>query len=260
VAFDPAATGTIVGRVGWAGPEPTVPAILAPLSTGSEGQDHLVRSWANPHAPEIDRASRGVGGTVLFLRKIEPGCGRPWDLPPVEVEIEGGQFHVRQGGKEQRVGFVHPGDGVTMVSREPWFEILQARGAAFFSLPLPESGLVRTRHLKQPGHVEFVSGAGHYWMRGHVFVVTHPYYTVTDTEGRFTLDQVPAGRHELVCWHPNWHVASLERDLGTLLYVYATYHQSVEIVQTVQVEPGRTSRAAFTLRAAQFAPEQVSTQ
>jgi hypothetical protein len=32
-------------------------------------------------------------------------------------------------------------------------------------------------------------------------VPAHPYYALTDAEGRFRLDDVPAGEYVLVAWH-----------------------------------------------------------
>lgn len=253
--FDAEAAGNVTGQVTWSGPVPAVPPFKAPLSTGTEGRDRLLRSWANPHAPAVDPASRGVAGAVVFLRGVEPGVARPWDLPLVQIEMKDGQFHVYQGTGEQRAGFLRSGDPVAMVSWERWFELLQARGAAFFSLAFPEPGLVRTRLLQQPGYVELISGAGHYWMRGHLFVVAHPYYTNTNGAGRFTLPQVPPGDYQLVCWHPSWHTASRERDIGTLLYTHLTFRPSLEVIQPIRVERGTTANAMFRLAADDFDPQ-----
>src|SRR5262249_25683439 len=151
--FDPSAAGTVSGRVTWSGPVPTVPPFQAPLSTGDEGIDRQVRSWRNPHTPAVDPTHHGVAGAVVFLRGVDGRNARPWDLPPVQVEMKEGQFHVYQGPSEQRAGFLRAGDSFNMVSRESWFEILQARGAAFFSLAFPDPDRVRSRCLTQPGHV-----------------------------------------------------------------------------------------------------------
>ena len=45
-----------------------------------------------------------------------------------------------------------------------------------------------------------------------MFVCDHPYYAVTDADGRFRFPSVPAGQYELVAWHPNWVVAHTERN------------------------------------------------
>ena len=40
----------------------------------------------------------------------------------------------------------------------------------------------------------------HGWMRAWWLVVDHPYATVTDKDGKFTIDQLPAGEHKVVIW------------------------------------------------------------
>ena len=40
----------------------------------------------------------------------------------------------------------------------------------------------------------------HPWMKTWVLVSDHPYFAITDKEGNFTIDGVPAGTYEVVCW------------------------------------------------------------
>jgi len=40
----------------------------------------------------------------------------------------------------------------------------------------------------------------HSWMKGYVGVYNHPYFTVTDENGEFTIPKAPAGKYELVLW------------------------------------------------------------
>jgi hypothetical protein len=123
---------------------------------------------------------------------------------------------------------------------------LQARGAAFFSLAFPPDSQPCQRILEHAGTVELSSGVGHFWMRGHLFVDDHPYYTHTDHTGRFTLERVPPGRYEVVAWHPDWHEAGHERDADTGLVVRVSFRPPVTIVQPVALEAG--GRAEVMLR------------
>lgn len=249
--FDPRNVGTISGQVTWKGDVPNVKPFLGALHPGAEYADKSLKRRNNPHAPAIDAAG-GVGDAVVFLRGVEPAAARPWDLPPVRVEMHQEQIRIHQGDAVSRAGFVKPGDAIEMVSREEWREVLQARRSAFFSLTLVDAGVVRTRRLDRLGEVELISGMGHFWMRGHIFVVAHPYYTRTDATGRFKLPQVPAGAYQLVCWHPNWRPASHERDGMTMLVTHISYQPAAEIVQRIRVERDTTATASIALCTADF--------
>jgi hypothetical protein len=245
-AFDPATAGTIRGQVTWTGDLPSV----APLTTWSflklldppEGR----HQFDNPHAPRIDPKTRGVAGAVVFLKGVDARRGRRWDHPPVRVEQRGYQLHVRQGDADGQVGFVQRGAAVEVVSGDAAFDALHADGAAFFSLVFPDPNEPRTRSLPANGLVELTSAAGHFWMRGYLFVDEHPYYTHTDEQGRFILPQVPPGHYEAVCWLPSWREAEHQRDPETSLITRLIFKPPVERRQSLSLEPGQTRTLSFT--------------
>jgi hypothetical protein len=41
----------------------------------------------------------------------------------------------------------------------------------------------------------------HPWMKGWVRVFDHPYFAVTDAQGRFEIKNAPAGKYRVVMWH-----------------------------------------------------------
>jgi hypothetical protein len=43
----------------------------------------------------------------------------------------------------------------------------------------------------------------HPWMSGYVRVFDHPYYAVTDADGKFEIKNAPAGKFRIVYWHEN---------------------------------------------------------
>ena len=46
-----------------------------------------------------------------------------------------------------------------------------------------------------------VSCGQHPWMSGYMYVLEHPYFAVTDEEGKFEIKLAPTGARNLVIWH-----------------------------------------------------------
>ena len=42
----------------------------------------------------------------------------------------------------------------------------------------------------------------HNYMEAEARIVWNPYYFITDANGLFKLDQVPAGKYKVTAWHP----------------------------------------------------------
>jgi plastocyanin len=100
-------------------------------------------------------------------------------------------------------------------------------GETLFNLAMPVQNYRIRRKLERPGLVRLKCDAGHTWMSGYIWVLSHPYSSVTDTAGAYWIRDVPAGSYELQLWH--------ER-LG---------EKKVELT----VEAGRTSRLDLELAA-----------
>jgi hypothetical protein len=252
--FDPATAGTIHGKVTWKGELPVVAPVRVYAIPGAGEPFKKRQIQANPNAPRIDPTTGGVGNAVVFLRGIDTGNSKGWDQAPVRVEQSGGQFHILQGGIDSSYGFVRRGDLIGMVSGDSFLHALHAARAEFFTLMFPQPNQPLSRPLKGKGLVELTSAAGCYWMRAYLFVDDHPYYARTNSEGRFTLTQVPPGRYDLVCWIPNWNEARHERDPETGVVTRIFFAPPLELVEKVRLDSKEVIEIGFRVSVKDFKP------
>ena len=244
---DPAACGSVAGRVAWDGPRPVVPPFdVTPWQAQPDG----LPPQPNPLAPRI-AADGGVGGAIVFLRGVDPAAARPWDHPTPSIVLENRAIKVRQDG-DHAAGWCRVGEAVEVATREPGFDLLRGRGANFFAMPLPAGDVARKRSMPRPGLVELSSGAGYYWSRGWLWVAEHPYFTRTVADGSFRLDGVPEGNCEVVCWLPNSRIRKTEHDPEISVTFRLAYQPPVEKAAEIAVGRGRTASASFRLDATAF--------
>lgn len=253
--FDATTAGTIEGRVVWEGPVPEVaPFEVVPIVEGiGLIQEQTIQR--NPNRPIIDPKTRGVRNAIVFLRGVDLQRARPWDHPPVRIELKNQQFRIIQGKRAYSFGVVRRGDSVEMLSRDRVFHGIHARGAAFFSLLFPDPDRLLRRTLPDAGVVELSSAAGLIWMRAYLFVDDHPYYCCTTGAGRFRLDNVPPGEYELVAWLPSWHVVRQDRDPESCQVVRVTMGPPAEVRTRLTLGPKETRPITLTVSADKFEPQ-----
>ena len=255
-AFDEATAGRIVGSVKWKRNEPLPKPLPFVFGVPAADGNFSMTMIPNPNVPAFEAMGGlnnpppeppGVVNAVVFLRGIDPSRAKPWDHPPVRLEMKDHNIRVVQGGFTGRVGFVHRGDAVEMKSAEPVYHVLRARGAAFFSLTFPKAEEPLSRTFDAPGRVELSSGAGFYWARADLFVADHPYFARTDSKGRFEFENVPPGSYEVVAWMPGWDVAKHERDPETGLVFRLTYAAPIERASAIALPPGGLEVTSMTI-------------
>lgn len=192
--------GTITGSVQWSGPRPDPIDIPVPLHT-----EHCGETQRSP-ALAISRRG-GVSGTVVWLDRIRRG--RALDVPaePVVIALADCAFR-------PHVSAVPVGVRVVFRNEEPILHnvhasVLDPTGArrSWFSEGLPQQGATHEVVVEQPGIVRLVDDAGHPWMLGWVHAFEHPYFAVSDAQGRFQLTGIPPGQYVLRAWHEGFLVS-----------------------------------------------------
>ena len=245
-AHDPADCGSVSGRVTFVGPIPEVPPLLGALP---DGDGYAWVNKPNPFTPRISQ-SGGLANVLVWLDGIDPAKSKPWPSSGVSLEIRNAEFQA--DGKPFVAGVARTGDTLTATSRDQAFHSLRARGAAFFALPFPAPNSRVQHDLPRPGIVELSCATTAYWLAADVYVSNTPYAAVTNDEGHYTFDVVPAGVYTLYFRARNWKVIRTERDPESGLHSRQYYARPSEKSRFITIMPHHASHQSVTVSPADF--------
>ena len=69
------------------------------------------------------------------------------------------------------------------------------------NIAMPANVAEATHRFSEPEWMFKIKCDVHSWMYAYVAVLTHPYFDTTDTDGTFSIPDLPAGTYEIEAWH-----------------------------------------------------------
>ena len=180
-------TGVIHGRVLLEGDVPELPQIVVDKSI-----DFCGYTVADPILMVQDR---GIQFAVVSIDSDEEDL--LWE-PPQNISLQSHQCLFQPRIQATQVGAfleLKSGDEIAHNPHGWWNDT-----KTVFNITLLTPNLKFKRKLKWEGTYR-VECDTHTWMKAYILVFKHPFYTVTDPQGAFVLENVPVGRHTLRVWH-----------------------------------------------------------
>lgn len=103
---------------------------------------------------------------------------------------------------EPRILAVRVGDTLEVKNSAPVNHNIKYDGANAFNVNLPPGMSHKMEQPFGPSAVPVVFGCSiHPWMAGRIRTFEHPYFAVTDADGKFEIKDAPAGKFRVVYWH-----------------------------------------------------------
>jgi hypothetical protein len=213
--------GTITGKVTMVGkvPHPKGYNLTTLPDAVYCGRISDGRGWRLMQPFEVDPAG-AFQEVVVFIESIERGKPFPAFTAP-RIEAKDCRFL-------PFISLVRDQHDVSVLNMDPAMHDIQAYETShlgprvLFNLPLPISpkypaqthlSAQVTKHYEgipvtgkvnmTKGRSMFVMQCGfHAYMESWGLVMNHPYYTLTDGEGRYQISDVPPGTYKVRIWHP----------------------------------------------------------
>jgi plastocyanin len=183
----PAPAGEIQGRVVVTGDVPAPKNF--PITI-----DQYVCGTAQVAGDLIVSGAREIRNVVVWLENPPPGA--PSAPPPAATPMD-----QKECVFIPRIVIVPPGGTVEFLNSDRLLHNLHSvsRENASFNRTQPKGRTIPISFGKP--EIVRIDCDLHSWMRGWVVVASHPFYALTDAQGRFKLDNVPAGQYTVRVWH-----------------------------------------------------------
>jgi hypothetical protein len=179
---------------------------------------------ATPHEQVVVVNPNGTLADVFVYVKsgLPAGARYPSPATPVVIDQKGCMYHPRVFG-------IMVGQPLEIRNSDPLLHNIKAMGKQNrpFNISQPAAGMTTNRVFTTPEVMLRFECNVHGWMHAYAGVLPHPFFSTTGTDGKFTIQNLPAGTYTLEAWHDAFGAATA----------------------TVTVHDGETTNVAFTYTA-----------
>lgn len=138
----------------------------------------------------------GEVANVLVYVDNPPDMKYPMPETPAVLDQEGCQYkpHILVARVDQEIA---------IKNSDPLLHNVRsfARRNRPFNMGQPEDSPPRTKTYSKPEQEIKIKCDVHPWMTAYLWVLDHPFYSVTGEDGSFRIENLPAGKYTLKAWH-----------------------------------------------------------
>ena len=190
VAF---AASTVTGTITLTGTPPK----LNPLAMAADPACAKKHTAPVPSEMLVLGSGNSMANVIVFVSKGVP-AGKTYPAPttPVVLDQKGCQYRPHVMG-------IMVGQPYKILNSDGILHNVHAlpKINPAFNKPMPATVKEATVKFDKAESVFNIKCDVHPWMSAYLGVYTHPFYSVTSTDGKFTISGLDAGTYEITAWH-----------------------------------------------------------
>jgi plastocyanin len=187
------AASSVTGTITFDGKAPT----LRPLAMDADPVCAKKHSGPVPSEMLVLGPGNTMGNIMVWVSKGLP-AGKTWPAPKTPVVLD-------------QHGCMYKPHVMGIMVGQP-YKILNSDGVLHnihtlpkvnpsFNKGMPANLKEATTVFNKPEEVFHIKCDVHPWMSAYMAVFTHPFFSVTAQDGKFTIDGLDAGTYEITAWH-----------------------------------------------------------
>lgn len=197
--------GTISGTVTYSGSAPKLKAI------SMDADPVCASKHTSPVLPEVLVLGKdnAMGNIFVSVKSGVPDKKYPGPKDPVTIN---------------QLGCVYVPHVVGVMAEQP-LQILNSDGILHnihglpkknpeYNTAMPKFRKEVTRTFNTPEPLFPMKCDVHPWMQAYIAVMSHPYFDVTETDGKFSISDLPAGTFDIEAWHEKLGAQSQKVTIG----------------------------------------------